>query len=84
MWHAGVNKWMGISHFLEAAGLEPGNVLAIGDGMNDYDMLLNAGISVAMANAKEPLLDIADSVFDSNDEDGVAKALQHYLLSGSN
>ena len=77
---AGVNKWVGISQYLEAAGLEPGNVLAIGDGMNDYEMLLNAGVSVAVANAKQPLLEIADRVFDSNDEDGVAKALQYYLL----
>eukprot|EP00892_Ulva_mutabilis_P006781 jgi/Ulvmu1/4475/UM002_0200.1 len=79
----GTNKWIGISQFLEAAGLEAANVLAIGDGMNDYDMLLNAGTSIAVANAKEPLLGIADRVFESNDDDGVAKALRHYLLNGS-
>lgn len=55
-------------------------MLAIGDGMNDYEMLLNAGVSVAVANAKDAVKDVADRVFESNDEDGVAKALQYYLL----
>lgn len=77
---AGINKWVGIKHFLEAANLEAANVLAIGDGMNDYDMLLNAGVSVAVDNAKDAVKDVADRVFDSNDNDGVAKALQYYLL----
>jgi 5-amino-6-(5-phospho-D-ribitylamino)uracil phosphatase len=58
-------------------------VLAIGDGMNDYHMLLNAGMAVAMRNAKQPLLDIADSVTADNDNDGVAEALVFYLLSSS-
>lgn len=80
--YPGVNKWEGIRNYLEAADLEPGNVLAIGDGMNDYEMLLNAGVSVAVENAKEAVKDVADRVFASNDEDGVAKALQYYLLRG--
>jgi hydroxymethylpyrimidine pyrophosphatase-like HAD family hydrolase len=76
----GVNKWSGISKYLKKVGLGPGNVLAIGDGMNDYEMLLNAGCSVAMANAKQPVLDIADRVTLSNDMDGVARALEAEVL----
>lgn len=76
----GVNKWTGISKYLNQVGLGPGNVLAIGDGMNDYDMLLNAGCSVAMANAKQPLIDIADRVTASNDMNGVARALESEIL----
>lgn len=76
----GVNKWSGISKYLKQVGLGPGNVLAIGDGMNDYEMLLNAGCSVAMANAKQPVIDIADKVTASNDMDGVARALESEIL----
>lgn len=76
----GVNKWTGISKYLRQAGLGPSNVLAIGDGMNDYHMLLNAGCSVAMENAKQPVKDIADKVTASNDNDGVARALESEIL----
>lgn len=76
----GVNKWVGISKYLKQVGLGPGNVLAIGDGMNDYDMLLNAGCAVAMANAKQPVIDIADKVTASNDMNGVARALESEIL----
>lgn len=77
---AGANKWSGISKYLKQVGLGPGNVLAIGDGMNDYEMLLNAGCSVAMANAKQPVIDIADKVTASNDMNGVARALESEFL----
>jgi 5-amino-6-(5-phospho-D-ribitylamino)uracil phosphatase len=56
--------------------------MAIGDGMNDYEMLMNAGFAIAMANAKQPLIDLADHVTDDNDNHGVARALKRFILEG--
>lgn len=54
--------------------------MAMGDGMNDFEMLQHAGFAVAMANAKQPLLDAADFVTHDNDSDGVAHALEKLVL----
>ncbi len=61
--------------------IKPEEIMAIGDGMNDYDMLEYAGIGVAMGNAQQLLKEIASYVTDTNDQDGVAKALEKYILS---
>ncbi len=55
-------------------------VLAIGDGENDLQMLKQAGLGIAMGNASISLQTQADLIAPSNDEDGVAWALQHYAL----
>jgi 5-amino-6-(5-phospho-D-ribitylamino)uracil phosphatase len=69
-----------VERYLQAAGLEPDNVLSIGDGMNDFEMLLNSGFSVAMANAKNAVLQVADNITEDNDDDGVALALEQFVL----
>jgi Cof subfamily protein (haloacid dehalogenase superfamily) len=55
-------------------------VMAIGDSFNDIKMLAWAGVGVAMGNAWDEVKKTADFVTLSNDEDGVAEALHHYLL----
>ncbi len=50
--------------------------IAMGDSMNDYDMIQAAGIGVAMGNAPEKLKSIADMVTDDVDDAGVSKALR--------
>ncbi len=57
-------------------------VMAIGDGDNDIEMLSMVGWGVAMANATERTKAVADAVTSSNNEDGVAKAIQNFILSG--
>ncbi len=57
-------------------------VMAIGDGENDIEMLSMVGWGVAMANATECTKAVADAVTSSNNEDGVAKAIQNFILSG--
>ena len=59
---AGVDKWTMIEGLLESRGLEPRNVVAIGDGLNDIGMLSNAGLGIAMANAKAEIQAVADQV----------------------
>ena len=51
------------------------NVVAFGDNYNDIEMLQSVGLGVAMANSQKEVLDIADTITDSNINDGVAKSL---------
>lgn len=55
-------------------------VLAIGDGENDIEMIQLAGIGIAVGNAVESLKQAADYVVASNDEDGVAEAVERFVL----
>ncbi|MDR2660848.1 MAG: Cof-type HAD-IIB family hydrolase [Lactobacillaceae bacterium] len=57
------------------------DTLAIGDQENDYSMIENAGIGIAMGNAIQRIKNIADFVTTSNDENGVANAITRYILN---
>ena len=72
----GVDKGLGMRKLAEHLGLTAEQIMTIGDGGNDVDMLRQAGIGVAMANASEEAKAAADHILAwSNDEDGVAKAV---------
>jgi len=58
-------------------------VFASGDQDNDYEMLKNAGVRVAMGNASEKLKTIADFICPSVNEDGLACAIRKYVLGES-
>jgi Cof subfamily protein (haloacid dehalogenase superfamily) len=62
-------------------GIEAEEVLAIGDSRNDVPMLNWSGIGVAMGNALPEVLDAVDYVTSSNDEDGVARAIERFVFS---
>lgn len=51
-------------------------VIAIGDGYNDLSMIKFAGMGIAMGNAQEPVKKVADYITLTNDEDGVAEAIE--------
>lgn len=76
----GTGKGAGLARLLAELGIDPQHVLAAGDGENDADMLRLAGIGVAMGNAMQAAKDAADVVVASNDEDGVAEAIERYVL----
>lgn len=78
----GVNKASAIRSLCERIGITPNNVLAIGDSLNDFQMIKEAGIGVAVENAQDVILDIADHIAPTNNEDGVAKAIQRFALDG--
>jgi Cof subfamily protein (haloacid dehalogenase superfamily) len=61
-------------------GLQPQNVMAIGDNFNDVSMLTYAGVGVAMGNAPQAVKDQADWVAPSVDLNGVAVALEKFVL----
>jgi Cof subfamily protein (haloacid dehalogenase superfamily) len=54
--------------------------MAIGDNWNDLEMLEEAGLAVLMSNAPAELLSLGFVTTDTNDEDGVAKAIYEYVL----
>jgi Cof subfamily protein (haloacid dehalogenase superfamily) len=73
---AGVNKAAALAELCDELGLQSSDVIAFGDFLNDLPMLAWAGRSVAVANAHPDVIDEADEVTASNDEDGVAIVLE--------
>ena len=65
----------------ELLGLKPDQVMTIGDNFNDYEMIRYAGIGVAMGDAPHGVKTIADWVAPSVEEDGVASAIERFLLN---
>lgn len=61
-------------------GLSMRDVMAFGDNYNDIDLLRAAGLGVAVENAREEVKAVADSITTKNTEDGVALAIENYLL----
>ena len=74
------HKGVALARFAEALGLTLDSCMAFGDGANDLTMVEAAGIGVAMSNACPEVLSVADYVTASNDEDGVAAALRHFMV----
>lgn len=78
----GVNKGKGLLMLGEILGIEKEEIMAFGDGLNDTVMLQKVGFGVAMDNAIETVKAAADEVTLSNDEEGVAVAIEKYVLDG--
>ena len=57
------------------------DVIGIGDADNDTDLVRWAGLGIAMGNATESLLAVADHVTASNEDDGLAKAIRRFVLA---
>ena len=76
----GVSKATGVAEFAELEGISPEDVFAVGDMHNDYELLLWAGRSFAVANAVERLHEVADLIVPTNDEGGVVQVVEAALL----
>lgn len=74
----GIDKAQSLNRLLGLIGLTPNDMIAFGDGYNDLSMLKLAGIGVAMANAVPEVRAEADFITKSNEEDGVAFAIQKF------
>ncbi len=77
----GTDKGSGLAQLCGLIGAVPAEIMAFGDGMNDIPMLRAAGIGVAVANAYPEVRAAADYVTASNEEDGVAQALEKLILN---
>ena len=76
-----VNKWNAIEKLIEILNMDKEQVITIGDNANDTMMIENAGMGVIMGNAAPYLKENAKFVTKSNNEDGVAEALEKLILT---
>lgn len=74
-----VNKWEGVMHVARRHQIEPEQIIAIGDDVNDIPMIRNAGLGVAMGNAKPEVKAAARRVIGSNKEEGLAVFLEELI-----
>ena len=75
-----IDKAKAIERVIEILGIEHKNVIACGDGFNDTSMVKYAAVGVAMANAQAAVKRVADFITSSNDEDGIVKVIDRFIL----
>lgn len=81
---AGINKANAVQFLAKKWNIKPDEILACGDGMNDYKMLRWVKYGIAMENASDELKQIAYDTTTKNTDGGVAKAIEKYLFSEKN
>lgn len=77
------NKGAGVEALARAAAVDLDEVMVLGDMRNDLPMLTRAGLAVVMGQAPDDVKAVADWITASNDEDGVARALDRLLADRS-
>ena len=77
---AGVNKATGVSRVGQTLGIDPSDMVAVGDSYNDMPMLASCGVSVAMGNAPHEVRASADFVAPPVVDDGLAAAIDNYVM----
>lgn len=75
-----VNKGVSLDFIAKSCGIKQEEVVAVGDGLNDYEMIEYAGLGVAMGNACEEIKKIANHITRTNDEDGIADVIYEKIL----
>ena len=73
-----VDKWNAIEYLANKMNISKDEIIAIGDNINDKEMIENAKVGIAMGESTPVITEIADFVTTNNNEDGVAKALEKY------
>ena len=74
------DKGHGVTELARAVGVPLEQVAVVGDGRNDVSMFRVAGLSIAVDNASDEVKKAADHVTASNVDDGVAQAIDRYVL----
>lgn len=74
-------KAQAVAHLCKVLGITMNEVMAIGDSLNDVMLLQQAGCSVAMENGVDEVKQAADFITLSNEADGVAYAIEHFLAN---
>lgn len=75
-----VNKGIALAFLAQRLGISREEIMAVGDSANDLDMIEYAGWGVAMGNAINKVRKTAQTVTGANDADGVAEAIEKYVL----
>jgi len=78
---AGCSKGSTLARWVATRGLRAGEVMAVGDNLNDVEMLDFAGIAVVMGNAAEALKSRGYLLTGTNDEGGLAAAINLHMLN---
>lgn len=76
----GVSKWTGIQTVYKHYGITPERICVFGNDLNDMDMVEKAKTAFVVANAEPPLLKKASHLTQSNQDDGVARAIEYHVL----
>lgn len=77
----GTSKGEGVKILADFYKISLDEVICIGDNENDISMIQYAGLGVAMANAPEDIKALADYIADTNENDGVAKVIENFILN---
>lgn len=77
----GIEKSSALKELTQILNIPRNELMACGDGLNDIPMMKFAGFSVAMENAYEETKKVADYIVPSNEEDGVAVAIEKFILN---
>ena len=75
-----VNKWTAIEFLLDKLNITKEEVIAIGDNVNDKEMIEEAGLGVVMGNSNPKMKEIADKIVADNNSEGVLEAINKYVL----
>lgn len=75
-----VNKWNAIEKLAQELNIEREEIVAIGDNINDKEMIENAGLGVIMGNSAPYMKEFADVEVADNNSDGVAEAIEKFVI----
>lgn len=75
------NKGVGVKALADHLGITADEVICMGDAGNDWHMIKYAGLGVAMANATDDIKEIANYITVSNNDHGVAKVIEEFVLN---
>lgn len=76
----GTSKGKAVERLANHYNLTSKDVITIGDSENDLSMIEYAGLGIAMGNAIDSVKQKSKFITDSNDNDGVAKAISKFIL----
>lgn len=79
--HIQATKMHGIHIIMDKYKLKSSEIIGVGDGYNDFPLLMSCGLKVAMGNAIDDLKAIADYTAPTVENDGVADVIEKYFLS---
>lgn len=75
-----VNKWTAIEYLMKILNIDKKDVIAIGDNINDKEMLSHAEVGVATGNSNPEIKKIAKLIVADNNSDGVSEAVEKILV----
>ena len=76
-----VNKWSAIEFLMEKLDIKKEEIIAIGDNLNDKEMIENAGLGVVMGNSNPIMKELADEIVADNNSEGVLEAVNRFVLN---